>query len=58
MLKQVVKSKSTSNLSSKHRQDTLPLSRPTSTLTPKKSKKDLKKEVKEIKEWLEGVQIY
>lgn len=36
----------------------LPLSRPTSTLTPKKSKKDLKKEVKEVKEWLEGIQIY
>ena len=51
--KQVVKSKPMTNLSPKHKHGTLPLSTP----TLKNSKKDLKKQVMEMKEWLDKVRI-
>ena len=52
--KQVVKTKTTTKPSPKQKQGTLPLS---TTTTPQKSKTDLKKQVKEMKEWLDNLQI-
>ncbi|KZR67823.1 hypothetical protein PMIT1303_00339 [Prochlorococcus sp. MIT 1303] len=51
--KQVVKSKPTTNLSPIHKHGTLPLPTP----TPKNSKKDLKKQMMEMKECLDKVRI-
>ncbi len=50
----VVKTKPTTKPTTNHKQGSLPLS---STTTPKKSKKDLKKQKEEMLEWLNNVKI-